>query len=73
MHLACGICGTWTVQIAGLEVWSREDGPAKEFVTGRCATCTSVQLVEPSVTAVESASARIRASRKAIRAVAGDG
>ncbi len=47
---------------ASAEVWTGPDGKPREFVAGECTRCRSRVLTEPSVRAVETASARLTAA-----------
>jgi hypothetical protein len=63
MLLCCQICSTWTVGIAGSQAWTAPDGTEHDFVTGRCSTCQSVQLLDPSTFAVERMASLLRAAQ----------
>jgi hypothetical protein len=57
------------VNFARTEIWTDPDGNPHLMVRGRCARCQSLQLIEPSQHAVETAKARLGAAA-AIRRVA---
>lgn len=64
MKLSCPLCGGWSVDFSSAEVWCGPSGRPGEFVSGECSQCRSRVLVEPSVQAVETAAARMRAGVK---------
>jgi hypothetical protein len=67
MKFACPVEGTWTVEIAGSHKYTLDGagGPPLEYVDGRCESCGSRVLVEPSDEAVKLATTRVTAMHAA--------
>lgn len=73
MNLCCGTCATWTVEITGKETWTSPRGGAREFAAGRCTTCGSLILIDPTLAAVEKMAAMCRAAKHVEKAMSSAG